>query len=174
MELKDSKTEQNLKIAFSGESQARNKYTYFASIAKKEGYEHIASIFLETAENEKEHAKIWYKYMYQKSCTEENLQNAIDGEKEEWSSMYKHFAEVAEKEGFIDIAKKFRLVAEIEKIHEQRFKTLLDTLKDGTVFKKNSGNNKWKCRNCGYIHIGNNAPDICPFCEHKQGYFEII
>ena len=158
MELKDSKTEQNLKIAFSGESQARNKYTYFASIAKKEGYEHIASIFLETAENEKEHAKIWYKYMYQKSCTEENLQNAIDGE----------------KEGFIDIAKKFRLVAEIEKIHEQRFKTLLDTLKDGTVFKKNSGNNKWKCRNCGYIHIGNNAPDICPFCEHKQGYFEII
>ena len=174
MELKGSETEINLKTAFSGESQARNKYTYFASIAKKEGYEHIASIFLETAENEKEHAKIWHKYLYGKNATNENLQNAIEGEREEWSNMYKHFAEVAEKEGFIDIAKKFKLVAEVEKTHEQRFNELLNTIKDGSVFKKNNTNTKWKCRNCGYIHVGSEAPDMCPCCDHKQSYFEII
>ena len=174
MEIKGSETEKNLKIAFCGESQARNKYTYFASIAKKEGYEHIASVLLETADNEKEHAKIWYRYLYGKKSTNENLQNAVDGEREEWSNMYKNFAEVAKKEGFIDIAKKFNLVAEIERKHEERFQELLNDLTDGTIFKKNNGNHKWKCRNCGYIHVGDEAPDVCPFCEHKQGYFEVI
>lgn len=172
MELKGSKTEANLMAAFSGESEARNKYTYFASVAKKEGYEQIANLFLETAENEKEHAKIHFKYLKGIGTTKENLADAAAGENYEWTDMYANFAKVAEEEGFKEIANKFRQIAEIEKKHEERFRKLLENLEDGTVFKKGSIV-VWKCRNCGHIHVGLEAPEVCPVCAHPKAYFEV-
>ena len=172
MELLGSKTEQNLRDAFSGESEARNKYTYFASVAKKEGYEQIASIFLETAENEKEHAKLHFKYLNGIGDTKTNLVAAAAGENYEWTNMYDKFAKEAEEEGFIDIAATFRGIGAIEKEHEERYKKLLANLDNNEVFKKGSIV-IWKCRNCGHIHIGVDAPTVCPVCKHPQSYFEI-
>ena len=174
MELKGSKTEQNLLAAFAGESQARNKYTYFASKAKKEGYEQIAAIFEETANNEKEHAKMWFKELHggEVPSTEENLEAAADGENYEWTDMYDEFARVAEEEGFIAIANKFRGVAAIEKEHEERYRKLLENVRDGLVFSKD-GDKVWICRNCGHVHIGKEAPKVCPVCAHPQAYFEV-
>ena len=172
MELKGSKTEANLKAAFSGESEARNKYTYFASVAKKEGYEQIAALFLETAENEKEHAKIHFKYLQGIGDTKSNLADAAAGENYEWTDMYATFAKEAEEEGFKEIANRFRQIAEIEKHHEERYRKLLENLEEGTVFKKGSIV-IWKCRNCGHIHVGLNAPEVCPVCAHPKSYFEI-
>lgn len=174
MELKGSKTEQCLMQAFAGESQARNKYTYFASKAKKEGYEQIAALFLETADNEKEHAKLWFKYLEggDIKSTEENLEEAADGENYEWTEMYPEFARVAESEGFKEIAAKFRLVAEIEKHHEERYKKLLNSVKTGVVFVSNDVA-VWKCRNCGHIVVGKYAPEICPVCKHPKAFFEL-
>ena len=173
MELKGSKTEQNLLIAFAGESQARNKYTYYASKAKKEGFEQIAAIFLETAENEKEHAKLWFKYLHDGvPRTIENLKDAASGENYEWTEMYKEMAKVAEEEGFKEIAAKFRLVAEIEKHHEERYRKLLQNIKDNEVFARTEVV-VWKCRNCGHIHVGKEAPKVCPACGHPQSYFEL-
>ena len=174
MELKGSKTEQNLMAAFAGESQARNKYTYFASKAKKEGYEQIAALFMETAENEKEHAKIWFKLLNggQIGDTVENLKAAADGENYEWTDMYAGFAKVAKEEGFDHIAYLFEEVAKIEKEHEERYLKLLENVKDGLVFSKD-GDRIWKCRNCGHIVIGKSAPEVCPVCAHPQAYFEI-
>ena len=160
--------------AFAGESQARNKYTYFASKAKKEGYEQIAALFLETADNEKEHAKLWFKYLEggDIKSTEENLEEAADGENYEWTEMYPEFARVAESEGFKEIAAKFRLVAEIEKHHEERYKKLLNSVKTGVVFVSNDVA-VWKCRNCGHIVVGKYAPEICPVCKHPKAFFEL-
>ncbi len=174
MELKGSKTEQCLMQAFAGESQARNKYTYFASKAKKEGYEQIAALFLETADNEKEHAKLWFKYLEggDIKSTEENLEEAANGENYEWTEMYPEFARVAESEGFKEIAAKFRLVAEIEKHHEERYKKLLNSVKTGVVFVSNDVA-VWKCRNCGHIVVGKYAPEICPVCKHPKAFFEL-
>lgn len=174
-ELKGTKTEKNLMYAFAGESQARNKYTYFASKAKKEGYEQISAIFLETAENEKEHAKLWFKYLCGGDIptTAENLKAAASGENEEWTDMYKRFAEEAEAEGFTEIAAKFRGVLEIEKKHEERYLKLLENVEQNQVFTKDTGIHIWKCRNCGHIHIGESAPEVCPVCAHPQAYFEI-
>ena len=174
MELKGSKTEKNLMEAFAGESQARNKYTYFASKAKKDGYEQIAAIFEETAINEKEHAKIWFKYLNggQVPSTEENLAAAAAGENFEWTDMYDRMAKEAEEEGFTEIAAKFRMVGAIEKEHEERYRKLLDNINDGLVFSKD-GDKIWKCRNCGHIVIGKAAPEICPVCNHPKSYFEI-
>lgn len=172
MELKGSKTEANLMSAFAGESQARCKYTYYASVAKKEGYEQIANIFLETAENEKEHAKIHYKFLNGIGDTKLNLADAIAGENYEWTDMYANFAKEAEEEGFKEIAAKFKLIADVEKKHEERFRKLLKNLEKGEVFKKDNIV-IWKCRNCGHIHIGINAPAICPVCDHPQSFFEI-
>ena len=174
MELKGSKTEQCLMQAFAGESQARNKYTYFASKAKKEGYEQIAALFLETADNEKEHAKLWFKYLEggDIKSTEENLEEAANGENYEWTEMYPEFARVAESEGFKEIAAKFRLVAEIEKLHEERYKKLLNSVKTGVVFVSNDVA-VWKCRNCGHIVVGKYAPEICPVCKHPKAFFEL-
>ena len=172
MELKGSKTEANLKAAFSGESEARNKYTYYASVAKKEGYEQIAAIFLETAENEKEHAKIHYKYLSGIGDTKANLADAVAGENYEWTDMYAKFAKEAEEEGFMDIANRFRQIGEVEKHHEERFRKLLKNIEDGEVFKKGSIV-IWKCRNCGHIHVGLEAPEVCPVCAHPKSYFEI-
>ena len=174
MELKGSRTEKNLAFAFAGESQARNKYTYFASKAKKEGFEQIAAIFLETAENEKEHAKMWFKYLHngQVPTTVENLQAAAEGENEEWTSMYKEFAKVAREEGFEKIAFEFEAVAKIEKEHEERYRALLDKVEGGKVFIAEDVV-VWKCRNCGHIHVGKEAPKICPACAHPQSYFEL-
>lgn len=174
MELKGSKTEQCLIQAFAGESQARNKYTYFASKAKKEGYEQIAALFLETADNEKEHAKLWFKYLEggDIKSTEENLEEAANGENYEWTEMYPEFARVAESEGFKEIAAKFRLVAEIEKHHEERYKKLLNSVKTGVVFVSNDVA-VWKCRNCGHIVVGKYAPEICPVCKHPKAFFEL-
>ena len=174
MELKGSKTEQNLMTAFAGESQARNKYTYFASKAKKDGYEQIAAIFLETAENEKEHAKMWFKELHggDVPSTTENLLAAAEGENYEWTDMYAEFAKVAEEEGFKDIARKFRAVAEIEKAHEERYRKLLKNIEDEVVFSRD-GDTIWQCRNCGHIVIGKKAPLVCPVCNHPQSYFEI-
>ena len=172
MDLKGSRTEANLKAAFAGESQARNKYTYYASVAKKEGYEQIAAIFMETAENEKEHAKIHYKYLNGIGDTKKNLEDAANGENYEWTEMYEEFAKVAEEEGFNDIAAKFRGIGKIEKEHEERYRKLLAELEAGTVFKKD-GMYIWKCRNCGHIHVGPEAPAVCPVCAHPQSYFEI-
>lgn len=172
MDLKGSKTEANLKAAFSGESEARNKYTYFASVAKKEGYEQIAAIFLETAENEKEHAKIHFKYLQGIGDTKSNLADAAAGENYEWTDMYARFAKEADEEGFKEIANRFRQIGEIEKHHEERFRKLLDNVEDGTVFKKGSIV-IWKCRNCGHIHVGINAPEICPVCAHPKSFFEV-
>ncbi len=174
MELKGSKTEKCLQEAFAGESQARNKYTYFASKAKKEGYEQIAALFLETADNEKEHAKLWFKYLEggEVKSTEENLKAAAGGENYEWSEMYPSFAKIAEEEGFKEIAAKFRMVAEIEKNHEQRYKKLLDNVKTGVVFVSKDVA-VWKCRNCGHIVIGKFAPEVCPVCKHPKAFFEL-
>ena len=174
MELKGSKTEKNLMEAFAGESQARNKYTYFASKAKKEGYEQIAAIFLETAENEKEHAKIWYKLLHdgEVPTTVENLKDAADGENYEWTDMYDKFAKEAEEEGFTKIAFLFKAVGEIEKEHEARYRKLLENVEGDLVFSKD-GDKIWKCRNCGHIVIGKEAPGVCPVCNHPQSYFEI-
>ena len=173
MELKGSKTEKNLWEAFAGESQARNKYTYFASKAKKEGYEQIASLFLETADNEKEHAKIWFKLLNGIGTTAENLVEAAGGENYEWTDMYAEFARVAEEEGFAEIAAKFRLVGEVEKHHEERYLKLLENVKEGKVFTKDTGIVIWKCRNCGHIVVGTEAPELCPVCKHPKAYFEV-
>ena len=174
MELKGSKTEQNLMTAFAGESQARNKYTYFASKAKKEGYEQIAAIFQETADNEKEHAKMWFKLLNggDIGTTAENLQAAADGENYEWTDMYDGFAKTAKEEGFTHIAYLFEEVAKIEKEHEQRYLKLLENVKEGKVFE--AGEVKiWKCRNCGHIVVGTSAPEVCTVCSHPKAYFEI-
>ncbi len=170
---KDSKTFANLLAAFAGESQARNKYTYFASVAKKEGYEQIAAIFTESADQEKEHAKIEYRYAMGIGDTKENLKTAVSGEHYEWTEMYKEFAEVAEQEGYEDIARFFRNVAAVEKEHEIRFQKLLDAMEAGTVFKKDEPV-RWQCRNCGYVHEGPEAPERCPTCSHPQAYFEVM
>lgn len=172
MELKGSKTEQNLMTAFAGESQARNKYTYFASVAKKEGYEQIAAIFQETADNEKEHAKLWFKALGGIGTTEQNLLAAAEGENYEWTEMYKEFAEVARQEGFLAIAKQFEGVAAIEKAHEERYRKLLENIKVAEVFAK-AGVTVWVCRNCGHIYIGKEAPKACPVCLHPQAYFQV-
>ena len=174
MELKGSKTEQNLMAAFAGESQARNKYTYYASKAKKDGYEQIAAIFQETADNEKEHAKIWFKLLHGGSVpsTIDNLQDAANGENYEWTDMYAGFAKTAREEGFNHIAYLFEEVGKIEKEHEERYLKLLENVKEGIVFSRD-GDKIWKCRNCGHLHIGKEAPELCPVCEHKQAYFEI-
>ena len=172
MELKGSRTEQNLMTAFAGESQARNKYTYFASVAKKEGYEQIAAIFLETAENEKEHAKLWFKHLGGIGTTAENLVEAANGENYEWTEMYAEFAKVAREEGFIQIAKQFEGVAKIEKEHEERYRKLLENIEVAQVFAK-AGVTVWVCRNCGHIVVGEKAPEICETCAHPQSYFEV-
>ena len=174
MELKGSKTEQNLWAAFAGESQARNKYTYFASKAKKEGYEQIAAIFEETANNEKEHAKMWFKELHggEIQSTEENLLAAAEGENYEWTDMYDEFAKTAEEEGFKALAAKFRMVAEIERHHEERYRKLLKNVEDKVVFSKD-GDAVWVCRNCGHIVVGKQAPAMCPVCAHPQAYFEL-
>lgn len=167
-----TQTEKNLQTAFAGESQARNKYTYFASVAKKEGYEQISALFTKTAENEKEHAKMWFKELNGLGDTIENLNSAADGENYEWTDMYDNFAKTADKEGFHDLAEKFRGVAEIEKHHEERYRALLQNVKTKQVFKKSSVK-VWECRNCGHIVVGTKAPEICPVCSHPQSYFEI-
>ena len=172
MELKGSKTEKNLLTAFAGESQARNKYTYFASVAKKEGYEQIAAIFEETANNEKEHAKMWFKALGELQDTAKNLEAAAEGENYEWTEMYDTFAKEAEEEGFARLAAQFRGVAAIEKAHEERYRALLKNLTEGQVFEK-AGICIWECRNCGHIHIGEKAPEVCPVCAHPKAYFEI-
>ena len=174
MELKGSKTEQNLMTAFAGESQARNKYTYFASKAKKDGYEQIAAIFQETADNEKEHAKMWFKELHGGSVpsTMENLLDAAEGENYEWTDMYSEFAKVAREEGFNRIANLFEGVAAIEKEHEERYRKLIENIEGGLVFSRD-GDKIWKCRNCGHIVIGKDAPKVCPICAHPQSYFEI-
>lgn len=172
MELKGSKTEQNLMAAFAGESQARNKYDYYASKAKKDGYEQIAAIFQETALNEKEHAKMWFKLFHGVNSTIDNLVDAAAGENYEWTEMYENFARIADEEGFSDIAEKFRGVAAIEKAHEERYRKLAENIKNGEVFVKIE-ENVWVCRNCGHIHIGVSAPEVCPVCAHPQSYFEL-
>ena len=172
MEFKGSQTEKNLLAAFAGESQARNKYTYFASKAKKEGYEQIAALFLKTAENEKEHAKLWLKELDGIGDTIENLNVAADGENYEWTDMYEEFAKTAEKEGFTELAAKFRAVAAIEKHHEERYRALLKNVETKQVFEK-SEVKVWECRNCGHIVIGTKAPEVCPVCAHPQSFFEI-
>ena len=171
-ELKGTRTEQNLLTAFAGESQARNKYTYYASVAKKEGYEQIAAIFMETAENEKEHAKLWFKALGGIGTTAENLVHAAEGENYEWTEMYDEFARVAEEEGFLALAKQFRGVAAVEKEHEERYRKLLENVETAQVFAK-AGVTVWVCRNCGHIHIGTEAPKACPVCVHPQSYFEV-
>ncbi|MBR1612893.1 MAG: rubrerythrin family protein [Succinivibrio sp.] len=167
-----TKTEQNLKDAFAGESQARNKYTYFASVAKKAGYEQIAALFLKTADNEKEHAKMWFKELGGIGSTEDNLKAAADGENFEWTDMYDQMAKDAEAEGFVELAAKFRGVAAIEKKHEERYRKLLENVKAKQVFEK-SGVTVWECRNCGHIAVGTKAPEVCPVCNHPQSYFEV-
>ena len=169
---KGTKTEQNLMAAFAGESEARNKYTYFASKAKKDGYEQIAALFLKTADNEKEHAKLWFKELNGIGTTEENLSAAADGENYEWTDMYEEFAKTAEEEGFPELAEKFRGVAAIEKKHEERYRALLKNVQEGQVFEK--GEIKiWECRNCGHIVVGTKAPEVCPVCNHPQSFFEV-
>lgn len=188
MELKGSETEKNLLKSFAGESQARNRYTFFDSVAKKAGFEQISAIFHETADNEKEHAEIFFKHL--ESCgegleitanypagrigtTEENLLEAANGEKAEWSEIYPSFKETAEKEGFKDVAESFQEIAEVEEQHEARYRKLLKNIKNKEVFKK-SGNVKWKCRNCGYVHEGKEAPEECPACKHAKAYYEVL
>ena len=167
-----TKTEQNLRAAFSGESEARNKYTYFASKAKKDGFDQIAAIFQQTADNEKEHAKLWFKELNGIGTTAENLAAAADGENYEWTDMYEGFAKTAEEEGFAELAAKFRLVAQIEKHHEERYRALLKNIEMQEVFKK-SEVKVWECRNCGHIVVGEQAPEICPTCAHPQSFFEL-
>lgn len=189
MKLKGSQTEKNLLKSFAGESQARMRYTYFASVAKKEGYEQISAIFLETAENEKEHAKVFFKYLKESDgvpveitasypagkigTTEENLISAAEGEKEEWGELYPEFEKIAREEGFEDIAVSFHEIAEVEVEHEKRYRKLLENIKKNKVFKKNE-KVKWKCRNCGYVHEGEEAPKECPACKHPQAYYEVL
>ena len=174
MELKGSKTEKNLMTAYSGESEARNKYTYYASRAKKDGYEQIAALFQETADNEKEHAKLWFKLLKGGAVpdTMTNLADAAAGEHYEWTDMYATFAKEAREEGFTEIAALFEGVAKIEKEHEERYLALLKNIEDGVVFKKDNVR-VWKCRNCGHIHVGESAPEVCPVCAHPQAYFEL-
>ena len=167
-----TQTEKNLMAAFSGESEARNKYTYFASKAKKDGFEQIASLFLKTADNEKEHAKLWFKELEGIGSTAENLAAAAAGENYEWTDMYDGFAKTAEEEGFTELAEKFRLVAEIERHHEERYRALLKNVETAQVFAK-SEVKVWECRNCGHIVVGTNAPDLCPTCAHPQSFFEL-
>ena len=167
-----TQTEKNLEAAFAGESQARNKYTYFASVAKKEGYEQISALFLKTADNEKEHAKMWFKELQGIGTTPENLESAAEGENYEWTDMYEGFAKTAEEEGFKALAAKFRMVAAIEKAHEERYRKLLSNVEMNEVFQK-SEVKIWECRNCGHIVVGTKAPQICPVCAHPQSFFEI-
>ncbi len=173
-DLKGTKTEANLMTAFSGESQARNKYTYYASKAKKDGYVQIAKLFEETANNEKEHAKIWFKLLNggEISDTAVNLLDAAQGENYEWTDMYANFAKDAKAEGFNDIARLFEMVGEIEKTHEERYRKLLENIKEGIVFSRD-GDMIWECSNCGHIHIGKKAPEICPVCKHTKSYFQL-
>jgi rubrerythrin len=183
--LKGTQTEKNLLAAFAGESQARNRYTYFASVAKKAGYEQISAIFLETAENEKEHAQVYFKHLHGGmveitamypagiiGTTEQNLKEAAEGEKAEWGTIYPEFAVMAKKEGFPDIARSFQQIAEVEAHHERRYRKLLANLENKQVFKKEKVM-KWKCRNCGYVHEGKEAPNLCPACQHPQAYYEL-
>ena len=170
--LKGTKTEANLMAAFAGESQARNKYTYFASVAKKEGYEQIAAIFLDTANNEKEHAKMWFKALEGIGDTKANLESAAEGENYEWTDMYDTFAKEAEEEGFTELAAKFRMVAAIEKSHEERYRALLNNVEMQKVFEK-SEETMWECRNCGHLVMGKKAPQVCPVCAHPQSFFEV-
>ncbi|HAW33520.1 MAG TPA: rubrerythrin family protein [Alphaproteobacteria bacterium] len=172
MELKGSKTEKNLMTAFAGESQARNKYTYFAGVAKKEGYEQIAALFAKTADNEKEHAKMWFKALGELGDTARNLAAAAAGENYEWTDMYATFAKEAEEEGFTQLAAQFRAVALIEKSHEERYRALLKNVEMKAVFEK-SEETMWECRNCGHLVMGKKAPDVCPVCSHPQSYFEV-
>ena len=172
MDLKGTKTEQNLMAAFAGESQARNKYTYFASVAKKEGYEQIAEIFLKTADNEKEHAKLWFKALGELGDTAKNLAAAAEGENYEWTEMYENFAKDAEEEGFKALAAQFRKVAAIEKTHEERYRALLNNVEMNQVFEK-AGEAIWECRNCGHLVMGKKAPEVCPVCAHPKSFFEI-
>ncbi len=167
-----TQTEKNLQTAFAGESQARNKYTYFASVAKKEGYEQIAALFLKTADNEKEHAKMWFKELGELGDTAANLKAAADGENYEWTDMYDGFAKTADEEGFPELAEKFRLVAAIEKHHEERYRALLNNVETKAVFEK-SEVKVWECRNCGHIVVGTKAPEVCPACAHPQSFFEV-
>lgn len=184
--LKGTKTEKNLLKAFAGESQARNRYTYFASTAKKEGYEQISGIFIETAENEREHAKVFFKYLEGGDVeitasypagrignTAENLLAAAEGEKMEWGTLYPGFEKVAREEGFTDVAESFKEIAEVEEHHEKRYRKLLDNVEKGIVFKR-TGEVSWKCRNCGYVHHGSEAPTVCPACKHPQSYYELL
>ena len=184
--IKGTKTEQNVLKSFAGESQARNRYTYFASAARKEGYEQVANIFTETAENEKEHAKVFFKYLEggpveitasypagKVGTTSENLLAAANGEKEEWGELYPNFEKIARKEGFNEIADSFKEIAEVEEKHEKRYRKLLDNVKNKKVFKKDKIV-KWKCRNCGYVHVGKDAPNTCPACKHPQAYYEVL
>ena len=175
MELKGTKTEQNLMTAFAGESQARNKYTYYASQAKKDGFEQIAAIFTETADNEKEHAKLWFKLLHGGKVPDTlvNLLDAAAGENEEWTSMYAGFAKTAREEGFDDIAKLFEGVAAIEKEHEERYRKLAENIEKGIVFAR-EGEQVWQCRNCGHIHVGAAAPEVCPVCNHPQAHFQLV
>ena len=172
---KGTQTEKNLEAAFAGESQARNKYTYFASKAKKEGFEQIAELFLKTADNEKEHAKIWFKYLHGGAVpgTEANLADAADGENFEWTDMYARMAREAREEGFEEIAQKFEMVGAIEKHHEERYRKLLQNIKDKVVFSK-EGDAIWQCSNCGHIVVGPAAPEVCPVCDHPQSYFQVL
>ena len=185
MELKGSQTEKNLLAAFVGESQARTRYTFFASLAKKEGYEQISAIFQETADNEKEHAELFFKHLkggmaeitaeYPAgiiSTTSENLKAAAEGEKLEWGTLYPNFAKMADEEGFADVAKTFTMIAKVENYHERRYRKLLASVEQGKVFKKDTSI-KWKCRNCGYVHEGTEAPTRCPVCDHAKSYFEV-
>ena len=172
MSYKGTKTEQNLMAAFAGESQARNKYTYFASVARKEGFEQIAAIFEETANNEKEHAKLWFKELGELGNTAQNLLHAAEGENYEWTDMYEGFAKDAEEEGFKALAIKFRAVAKIEKAHEERYRKLLSNVEMNQVFEK-ADEIMWECRNCGHLVIGKKAPQVCPVCLHPQSYFEV-
>lgn len=174
-DLKGSKTEQNLMTAFAGESQARNKYDFYASKAKKDGFEQIAAIFDETARNEKEHAKLWFKYLHEGTIptTMDNLADAAAGENYEWTNMYDGFAKIAREEGFEEIALRFEGVAQIEKRHEERYRALLANVKEGKVFAKEE-KKVWICRNCGHIHFGDEAPEVCPVCSHPKAYFELL
>ena len=172
MNLKGTKTEANLRAAFAGESQARNKYTYFASVAKKEGYEQISALFQKTADNEKEHAKMWFKELGELSNTAENLKAAAAGENYEWTDMYATFAKEADEEGFTELAEKFRMVAAIEKSHEERYLRLLNNVEMQKVFEK-AGETMWECRNCGHLVVGKKAPEVCPVCAHPKSYFEV-